>query len=388
MYKELLQQLFEIKDEFALNTFLKSFADKNNLNFLQDKAGNVVISKYKNRPPILFYVEVEFVNFSNKRLIKKGDFIEFYSALSTKTALSLVWGLKLLQENLSLELVVAKGENLEELGFSKLKSRDVITFNYGEENKVYSENYSFLDGVLKINSEKIFIPSYSETKTYKIELSGVKNDNLNKIMLDLLNKIKGVNINKYFYENAIFAVLTTDEKERTLKKVVKYFYLQTKKIYKTFKLKCIKLVDSTLVLKESDSFQNILRLLSQKNILLSFVDSDRGLVKFTMFEKNKSLVKEKFNLLEDELKKYKIDVHKNKIVENYNSTCSSLTKRLNIYGTEDFYPYKSFGGLFQDKIKDCNIVTLSTKFDKNDFNTFSYSSFVNNFITLKNILLV
>lgn len=418
--------------EKATCDYLIEFANSRNLKYYTDEYNNVII--YKNdssEPSIAFQTNIDMfcvktpksrVDFSLKNsicLIKKGDFLQAKdSSFGAGSAIGMSLILELLDSGLPINIegifTSLKYNNMlgaRQIEHKKISSKRMICFETDETDNIYNKSCYGIDGVIKFNNEKIFLKNDINLKTFKLSINNlpyVPNKNIYVDVVSLLlRKIPHLYINKMSFcivkdfvlkNEVVFSTLTS---ERELKRIIKFFYIEQKKTYPKISLKCSRQITNSLVLSNAsvlifiDEFkQGVLRDYEDEFLCqaLKGIDSDTGLINFTIMADDEKEAKRQYDNIEGACKKNNYSCAVMSSYPNFSSyedlgVTNNLLKTFNFLNSKNkMYKGISEGGIFQNEIKKLDVSLLSLPvYAENTVNErVSYSKFINLSNGLKN----
>lgn len=400
--------------ENAIQKYLIDFAKKRNLTYYSDEYGNVIIyKKTAECEPIILQAHTDMVcvktNKSNVNfdtdaieLLKKGNFI---TAKNTSLGADNGIGMALILDALdskipcSIEAVFTSQEETTMQGaykidVKKLKSNRMLCLDGFEKDTILTSSAGFVDFYVKQKNERIFLENSPQSKTFKLSISGLlgghsgfdinKNrGSSHKLASSLLLKIKDVQLVKFSGGNNFNVipsktecVFTTKMPEKELKNVIKYFYIQNKKLYPTLKIKCSRKLNQTLVLKNGLNFLNFINTFNQGvleidgngNVLssqnISEVNAESGFLKIGIRSSNKAREKEIVKNLTELCDKYELKATILDSQPPFNTlTNSSLLEDLHACSENPVKEVKlHIGvecGIFQSRIKKLDVAIIS-----------------------------
>lgn len=398
--------------EGKMQEFLINFAKTRSLNYVTDGFKNVIIYKstFDSTPPIALQTQMDFLSVKTNKarifslekgvlLFKKGA---HYVARKINFGATSLAGMALILELLDSDIPVNVEAvftthsdtmlGVKNLDTKNILSKQMICLDGFCDATLYSSSAYFAKYLVKFPSEKDFIINSNELKTFKFSLFGLTNgligeniDALNsaKLTTELLLKIENLKINKFTTRTILNAVpnktdcvFTTTVSENTLKKIMRHFFILSRKMNRKVQIKCSRQLNQTLVLQ---SFENTLNFIfevkkgvvtsDERGIVLqnlSEVDSEKGALCVQILSTDEKLFKTQIKYLDDLCLKYGfsgnvIDIkHHFKSIEN-----SSLMKDLEesyvgiLPLKKDVLLDSTEAGIFQEKIKNLDIVILS-----------------------------
>ncbi len=420
-------------NEMSIRDYLVDFAKSRELSYYSDEHNNVII--YKNnseKPSIALQTNIDFLGLKSVkskvdffvpdtiRLVKKGDYIQGRdSSFGCESLLSIALILELLDSDLpiSVEGIFTSQKYNNMFGVriiepKNILSKQIIGFKSADKAYIFNSSCASINGLIKFNKEKIFLKSDPKLKTFKLSVNNLPHDNYKNIYVDmvssLLRKIPHLYINKiilnydrdHTLKNEVTFTTLTNEKD--LKRIIKFFYIEQKKVYKMLSIKCSRQINNSLVLSNAsilmflDEFkQGVLRnyngeLLSQKFLT---VDSDTGLINFKILADNEKEAKKQYEVISENCKKNNYTCALTSDCLDFRSFSDShlletLNKFCNIPETRkiDKLIDDSELGVFQDKIKKLDGAILSLPIlDEGSVNErFSFSGLSNLSLALKN----
>ena len=422
-----------------MQDFLINFAKTRSLNFITDEFKNVII--YKNTldssPPVAIQTQMDFLSVKTNKarffsfqkgvpLFRKGAYI---SAGKTNFGAMSLAGMALILELLDSDIPVnveaiftTQSETMlgaKFLDIKNIQSKQMICLDGFCDATLYSSSANFTKYIVKFPSEKEFIFNSPELKTFHLCVSGLANGliganptaiNSLKLLMELLCKIEDAKINNFTTKNQLNAVpnrtdcvFTTTLSDVVLKKIIKHFFILSRKTNKLIQIKCSRQINQTLVL---DSFQNTLNFIKELeqgfvvndergSVIqnLSEVDSENGTLSVQILSTDEKLLKTQIKYLDDLCDKYGFSGNISDNKPQFKSTDNSTL----IKDLEESYigilPLKkdtlfksSQAGIFQEKIKNLDVAILGVCVE-NPFSTeekLLVSSFKNASLLLKN----
>ena len=410
----------------VVQNFLIRFATERGLDVYFDSFSNILISKIKDDDDssIAFCVNAELINkrkpsiFFNKqnyiiKCVKKGDYIFAKGAtLSAQTLGGMALCLELLDSeqisNIEVLFVAQNsGDMLGVKGFDvkKLKSKKLICLVAGEKNAIFKSSPYASSNLLKFNNDRKFIKNSWQLKTFKLTIDNLpKHLSSYQFLADLLIKIPNVNVNKFMcgcFDGGICKnemIFTTDISEIQLKSIIKEIYIQIKKDYPNFILKCFRQINQTLVMSNRDMIQFVSQfeqgqVKSQEGVFQNITSANivSGFVNFDLLAKDEKTLKKYFDTIRSELKKQDIDCIMIDEVSGF--VCDDDSKLLEMLTKTSSLPVEDYlekceAGIFKEKIKGSEVAILSFEVEnKNQVDEkLKYSSFVNTSVFLKEFI--
>lgn len=415
--------------ENQVKDYLVSFAKNRNLEFFTDEFNNVIIYKRTKleSPVVALQTNIDMtciktikskIDFKKQGvdIIRRADFIfGKNTSFGGESAASIAIILDILDSQLpvNIEAIFTSQKYNNMLGaraidFKKITASNMICLCGGEKDSLYNESCYSIQGQIKFNNEKIFLLNSILRKTFNLSIEGlgsISQNNYIKLICDLLSKFSNLFINKYYFgrdKEYVFknqVTFTTEINELELKKIIKYFYIQNKKIYPNIRIKCIRQVNNSLVL-ENSNFLSFLSNFKQGCLKsdeflyqeITNIDSDSGLLSFKLVGKNAKSTQRQYELLEELCRNndmtctqfYNCESFKSK---EDSSLLSNLTKSYIGFGNVQIKPLlnDNEGGIFQDRIKNLDVVCLPIfMIDNKEVNEkLNYSSMVNVSMWLK-----
>ena len=415
--------------ENQIKDYLISFAKNRNLEFFTDEFNNVIIYKRENldAPIISLQTNIDMISIKTLKskidfkkqgasIIKRADFIlGKNTSFGGESACGIAIILDILDSKLpvNIEAIFTSQKYNNMLGaraldLKKITSNNMICLCGGEKDSLYNESCYSIQGQIKFNNEKIFLLNSILRKTFTLSIEGlgsISQNNYIKVICDLLSKFSNLFINKYYFgrdREYIFknqVTFTTEIDELELKRIIKFFYIQNKKIYPKIKIKCIRQINNSLVL-ENSNFLSFLSNFKHGNLKsdeflyqeITNIDSDSGIISFRLVGKNIKSTQRQYELLEELCRNNNMtcihlyDCESFKTKEN-SSLLSGFTKSYIGFGNVQIKPLLSDneGGVFQDRNKNLDVICLPIFMLENREITekVSYSSMINTSMWLK-----
>ncbi len=416
--------------EEKIANYLVTFAQERNLKYYIDSYKNVVIFKNtinSSKPIALltgmdmtFYksikCKIDYNIFGNK-FIKKGAFIQSRNtSIGAKNTISMSLILEILDSDIpvNIEAIFTSNEMTSCLGalsidMKKIQSDKIICFDGESGATIYNSSCDGLNLIIKFNNDKIFLQNSKHLKTFELNINGLKTkDKIElSLLIDLINKFPQVYINKlvckqdsnfHYVTSCVFTTILT---EFNIKRIIKHFYVENKKIYKSLKIKCVRKINNTLVLSNSNLIDIIKQikldtLFNEEDKFLEYrleeLDSDKGTIKLKIISNDKKQLEESKETLSKFCKSNDCSLIELSQVNGFKSNTETMffdalktsylgenicVKRLND---------TSQAGIFVKKLKDIEVFCISsTIFNANSVNEkIEYSSIINTSNWLKN----
>ncbi len=322
-------------EQESLQNYLMQFAKQNGLNYSFDKASNVVVSTDGDREKTTIIVSLDFrvmkpkkkwfdLSFWSGKLLRSGDYV-----LSNRVPLcagglgGMAIALHVLTNCKDVQVVFIFDRNNINIDFfaqKKINSTKVVQLVASEKDEIYLSSPSAYNCLIKFSNDKSFLTNSLDLKTFKLVVLENEKTNNNlalKLLIKLLDMIKDAKINKFYsgfflkeeYKNEI--VFTTRMPLLELKKIIKDFYKENKKLYPTLALRCTRQINQTLVLSQNQMSKFILNFENDKSILDSKeetvshivdVNSNSGFVYFDILTYDEKAFKQKFGEIENNVK--------------------------------------------------------------------------------------
>lgn len=403
-------------NEKPIQEYLINFAKVRNLLYYADEYGNVIIYKKTiDCEPIILQAHTDMVcvkSLNSKTnfdidgidIIKKGNFLTAKStSLGADNGIGMALILDVLDSKIpcNIEAVFTANEETTMQGaykidVKKLKSKKMICLDGFDNNTIIISSAGFVDFYATFNNEKLFLENTIDTKTFKLTISGLlgghsgfdinKNrGSSHKILAKLLTKIQDAKIVKFsgghnfnVIPSKSECIFSTKLNEKDLKNIIKYFYIENKKIYKTLKIKCTRQVNQNLILKNGKNFidfidkfkQGVLEkdennvVLSSQNI--SEVSAENGYLKIgircTDKLKEKEIIKNLINLCNEYGIKGKVLDSQSAFNTLPNSSLLQVLKDSAINKVSEVKLHIAVeSGIFQDRIKNLDVAIISPK---------------------------
>ena len=188
-FKEISKIPRESGNELQISNYICEFARKKNLEYIQDKYGNVIIKKYNGKnDPIILQAHIDMV--CEKENIDhnfKTDPIEIYeedgfikakgTTLGADNGIGVAEILNILDDNLNLNIeaifTVSEETDMhgaEKIDVSSLKGKQMLNLDGFEEKTIITESACFYDIIL--NLDYIF-EKKTNKNLYKIKIEGM-----------------------------------------------------------------------------------------------------------------------------------------------------------------------------------------------------------------------
>lgn len=422
-------------NEKGMQDYLINFAVERNLPYYKDDFNNVIIFKKTcNCEPIILQAHTDMVcvkssktkhNFQTDpiQIIKKGNYLKAKgTSLGADDGIGVAIILDILDSDLpcNIEAVFTSSEETTMSGaynidVKKLKSKNMICLDGFESNTIITSSAGFVDFYVSFNNEKLFIDNDIKNKTYLISLSGLEGGHsgfdinkgrgsTHKLLAQLLLKIPDIMVNKFsgghnynVIPSHTECVFTTSLSEKDLKNIIKFFYIQNKKIYKNLKIKCSRLLNQNLILKNgvsllkfiNDFSQGVLSKDENNNIIssqnLSEISTDKGYILIGIRSNNKKQEELIVKNLQGLCQRYDMQGKVNSSQPAFNTQeDSNMLKNLIKFGdnpkqTKMHIAVES--GIFQERIKKLDVVIISPTIkdahsvnERVDIETITYTS--------------
>ena len=371
-FKEISQIPRESGNEKQISDFICAFAKERNLEFIQDKYGNVIIKKYNGENlPIIFQAHMDMV--CEKEDIEfdfKKDPINIYeengyikakgTTLGADNGIGVAQILNILDDDLKLniEAIFTVSEETtmcgaENIDVSSLKGNIMINLDGFEEKTIITESASFYDIVMNLNYER---KDDLKSSVYKVVLSGMegghsgfdidKNRGNSSIELaQFLSKIEDVQISNFIggtkfnvipsYAESIFC---SELNEQIIKNITQDFRKQLLNKYKTanITLEKIKVFENSEINPYIRTAEKILSKEESQRFIKSITSFKHGVY----FKNENNSVTTSVNLGVVDLKNniLKIGVRSSKKIEE-----EKIIKELKDYAQKNNYEFVILG---------------------------------------------
>ncbi len=352
---EFIKKLAEIDREKGktenIVRFLKDFTQENSLDFWVDEWGNVVICKntLPEISPVAVVVQSSFSPFKTKKarriffrknsnLVRKGAYIQVRKSNFGAVGLAgMAVVLELLSSDVGVNVEVIFtpcDENFlsfKNFNFKKLNAKRVVCIDGFNDATLYLSSAESANVEVKFKTEKEFIVKSKEDKTFRLFIGGLAGESMGKIgekknaikfAGELLSKIDSKKINSFFVKSGVASVVpssaevtfTTSMKDESLKKIMWHHLFWGKKTNKDLAIKCVRMLDNTLVCPSFDSVLKFLFEVEQGEkkrenagivVQNSFkLDSEKGIFCVNILSDNKDLLKMQVKYLSSLCEKY------------------------------------------------------------------------------------
>lgn len=326
------------KEEESLQNYLMQFAKQNGLSFSFDQNSNVIITN-GDGDKVTLLVCLNFCTmrpkkkwfdmcFWRKKLARSGDYIlSNFAPLCAESLGGLAIALHALKSFKNVQAVfVFDKENLNYKFFEgkMLGSSKIIQLVAGKKDDICTSAPFGYSCLAKCSNEKLFLKNSLDLKTFKLTIfeNEKGGDNLNiKLLTEFLEKIGDAKINRFYsgffpqneYKNEV--IFTTFMSLFEVKRLIKTFYEEKKKIYPTLALRCTRQINQTLVLstnqlaKIASNFKSKGGELGENafNSYISCVNSNSGFVNFKIVSNDLKTIKSQFESIKNDLKTQNID---------------------------------------------------------------------------------
>lgn len=188
-FKEISKIPRESGNEMQISNYVCEFARIRNLDYIQDKYGNVIIKKYKgSNTPIIIQAHLDMVCEKDNIIHNfKTDPIEIYekegflkakgTTLGADNGIGVAQILNILDDELKLniEAVFTVSEETdmhgaEKIDVSSLKGNQMLNLDGFEEKTIITESASFFDIIVNMNYK---FKNEINTNLYKIKIEGM-----------------------------------------------------------------------------------------------------------------------------------------------------------------------------------------------------------------------
>lgn len=400
-------------NEKGMQQFLVNFAKSRNLPYYADEFNNVIIFKKTcEKEPVILQAHTDMVcvkkpksthNFEKDgiQLVYKNDILTAKNtSLGADDGIGVALILDILDtvKECNIEAVFTASEETTMRGAltfdtKRLKSKNLICldgFNMGE---IITSSASFTDFYINIGQDKTFINNTPELKTFNLTLTGLEGGHSgfdidknrgcsHKLLASLLLKIPQLTLNSFsggddynIIPSHAKATFSCSLPLKTLKGIVKEFYTQSKKAYKTLKIKCERTLNKTLIIKNGTNLLKFIenfkhgvlhkdekgRVISSQN--LAVIDTEKGYIKVGIRNNDPQIEKEVIKALKDYCKNYNFDGE----IANWqpsfntleNSTLLQNLHKTNSRAVENKVHFTVECGIFQDRMKKLDVVIIS-----------------------------
>ena len=188
-FKEISKIPRESGNELQISNYICEFARKKNLEYIQDKYGNVIIKKYNGKNnPIILQAHIDMV--CEKENIDhnfKTDPIEIYeedgfikakgTTLGADNGIGVAEILNILDDNLNLNIeaifTVSEETDMhgaEKIDVSSLKGKQMLNLDGFEEKTIITESACFYDIILNLD---YLFEKKTNKNLYKIKIEGM-----------------------------------------------------------------------------------------------------------------------------------------------------------------------------------------------------------------------
>lgn len=312
-FKEISKIPRESGNEKDISNYICDFAKKHNLEYIQDKYGNVIIKKYNGTNlPIILHSHLDMVcekdnidhNFKTDpiEVYEEGGYLKANgTTLGADNGIGVAQILNVLDDNLKInvEAIFTVSEETtmcgaENIDLSSLKGKQMISLDGFDKKTIITESASFYDIVMNLNYN--VISENNNDYKYKINLFGMpgghsgfdidKNRGNSGIELaKFLNKIESVQIASFVAGTKFNVIPSQAECEFTtnldwdnFKDMVKVFNKDLNKKYQNVKIKFEKIENkpNMKLLSSTESQRFLNTIISFKHGV--FFKDERGLI--------------------------------------------------------------------------------------------------------------
>lgn len=409
----------ESGNEKEISNYICDFAKERNLEYFQDKYGNVIIKKKNsNSTPVILQAHLDMVCEKNREFNFEKQGIEIYeengylkangTTLGADNGIGVAQILNILDSDIkaNIEAIFTVQEETTMIGaenitVSNLSGNKMINLDGFSDHTITIESASFFDIIYKMNFN--FNKNNKFKKIYKINLTGLQGGHsgfdINKnrgnssiILAKLLKKFENIEIAEFIggtkfnvIPSAAESIFSSNLKKEKLEKIICNYINIEKNNYKKINIELEEINIEKDFLNNNDSEKFLNSILEFKNgvinenekkevttsVNLGVVDLRNMIMKIGMRSSRKD---EENNCIEN-LKKYaKINNYEFKILSSqpgfFTSEEDNLVKELiNIH--EKIFKNKKLNvksvhvtveaGFFKEKIKDLQIAIISPK---------------------------
>jgi hypothetical protein len=408
-YLKVISRLFREKNGNVQN-FLVDFASKHSLKYLVDDTGNVIIFKKtcETAPCVAIQTQADFVHLksskigslfaqNNVRLFKKGPFIQAkWSNFGATSMAGLAVMLSLLESDISMNVECvftfgdAKTFDSKKFNFDAISARQMIFIDGFQDATMCSSSLASCNYEINFGDDRQFIFRAPELKTFKLSISGTTGGLVGyaknavsaiKLVLDLLSKIDDVRLNSIECGSQdanvpthTECVFTTTKDEILLKKIVRHFLVSKKTLCPNLQIKCIRQLNSTLVLSKYKNLFGLLNDIEQgaiKGSEMTFqnifeVSGENGKIKIFVESPSKDSLKKQTKFLDTLTEKYGFN---GEITNEILPLSSAENSKLNVALKSSYVgitpllegtlQMPSVAGAFAENIKDLDCAILS-----------------------------
>lgn len=400
-------------NEKGMQNYLVDFAISRNLPYFIDEYNNVIIYKKTcNKEPIILQAHTDMVcvktpkskhNFNKDaiKIIKKGDWLTAqHTTLGADDGIGVALILEILDTvtSCNIEAVFTASEETTmqgayKLNVKKLSAKKMICLDGFQVNTILTSSASFTDFLVNFGTDRTFITNANNLKTFKLVISGLEGGhsgfdidknrgNSNILITELLNLIPDVTLNDFsgglnynILPSKTEVIFTTTTDNKTIKQIIKNFYIQNKKQYKTLKIQCHRQLNKTLVLQQSANLlgfinnfqQGVIKRNENNEVIasqnLSEISTDNGTIKIGLRSNVKTYEKEMLNNLRELCRKFKFEGKEIDTQPSFSTLNNSELLKALIQTNSNATEVKSHMavecGIFQDRIKNLDIVIIS-----------------------------
>ena len=291
--------------EEKIKDYLVSFANQRLLPCYTDEFNNVIIfKKTADVKPIILQAHTDMVCVKNSnskfnfdtdpiKIVREGNFLKANgTSLGADDGIGMALILDILDSDIpcNIEAVFTSSEETTMQGayginVKKLKAKEMICLDGFEGNTIITSSAGFVDFYVTFSTQRQMLDNSSDLKTFSISIKGLEGGHsgfdidknrgsTHKLLAELLLQIPNIKLNKFsgghnfnVIPSSSEAIFTTTLPEKQLKETISVFYKQQKQIYKNLQINCVRQLNQTLVLENSE---NILNFINSSTYIIAF----------------------------------------------------------------------------------------------------------------------